>query len=143
MAIASEDEWYKAAYYAGLPTAADGDGYWLYPTQSNSITTADANYDGTSVLDPAGSYTHADSYYGTFDQGGNVGEWTDAIVDSTDRVRRGRSFSSSVGMLASSMWESTPVIGESSAVGFRVTSLELIAPVPEPSTTQPFVASRG
>ena len=41
-AVTSEDEWYKAAYYNGTTS-----GYWLYPTGSNSITTAMANYDMT------------------------------------------------------------------------------------------------
>jgi sulfatase modifying factor 1 len=72
--VPSENEWYKAAYFDPTPGAGGGDNYWLYPTKSNTITTADANYNisvghstdvGTYALDP--------SFYGTFDQGGPTG----------------------------------------------------------------------
>jgi formylglycine-generating enzyme len=112
-AVASEDEWYKAAYYKGGSTTA---GYWTYETQSNTTPTeaaADAlgnisnpganvvNYNFGAVwngksgnVTTVGGATSA-SYYGTFDQGGNVWEWNDAVLDSTYRGLRGGSFSSS------------------------------------------------
>ncbi|WP_413359577.1 SUMF1/EgtB/PvdO family nonheme iron enzyme [Prochlorococcus sp. MIT 1201] len=75
VALANNNEWYKAAYYSGDPTGADGDGYWLYPTQSNSITTEDANYlNSKGEVTPVGNYDQP-SYYGTYDQAGNVNEW--------------------------------------------------------------------
>jgi len=108
--VTSEDEWYKAAYYKGGSTNA---GYWDYPTSSNSVpsndlTTPDggnnANFhqDGGYTIGspyyrtPVGEFELSDSPYGTFDQGGNVWEWNEAIVyhDSTYVFRglRGGSF---------------------------------------------------
>jgi sulfatase modifying factor 1 len=85
-AIASEDEWYKAAYYKGGGLNA---GYWLYPTQSDSITTAMANYNySVGTITPVGSYAFSSSY-GAFDMGGNVWEFSDAIVGSYRGLRGG------------------------------------------------------
>lgn len=125
VAVASENEWYKAAYY-------DGNGvYTLYPTQSNSITTADANYNnsGGTVTD-VGTYAADPSFYGTFDQGGNAWEWNDEILFTSDRGLRGGSFDfNDDGLLSSSRYSGDPA-GGSGGVGFRVSSL---APIPEPS----------
>jgi hypothetical protein len=133
VAVASENEWYKAAYYSGSPTGADGDGYWLYPTQSNSITTADANYIFSSIgtVTAVGTYASNPSYYGTFDQGGNVSEWTDSFVGTYGRWARGGDFTFGEWSLES--WN--PGVGipdaEASSSGFRITSLQ---PIPEPTT---------
>ncbi|MFL0770997.1 MAG: Ig-like domain-containing protein, partial [Prochlorococcus sp.] len=99
VAIASHDEWYKAAYYSGSSTGADGDAYWLYPTQSNSIMSADANYgdrDGDGGLLSVGTYSGKSSYYGTFDQAGNAREWTESIPSNktTQRLVLGGQFDS-------------------------------------------------
>jgi sulfatase modifying factor 1 len=138
VAIASQDEWYKAAYYSGLPTGADGDGYWLYPTQSNSISTADANYHGSpGWLNEVGSFSNDASYYGTFDQGGNVWEWTDdlPVFDSrwveTRTIRGGAMNSFGPFDLQSSERTDWDLLADDYSIGFRVTSL---APIPEPST---------
>ena len=67
--IPSLNEWYKAAYYKGGTTNA---GYWLYPTQSNSVpsnvlsTTGTNNdncwnggyTDSTNCLTPVGGFRH-------------------------------------------------------------------------------------
>lgn len=91
-AVTSEDEWYKAAYHQPASQGGDSDDYWLYPTSSNSIpTTAQANFnDVIGNTTPVGSY--AANYYGTFDMGGNVGEWNEAIVFGLSRGIRGHSF---------------------------------------------------
>jgi formylglycine-generating enzyme required for sulfatase activity len=130
VAIASEDEWYKAAYYKGGSTTA---GYWDYAHQSDSITTADANYaNSVGTLTDVGTYSDDASYYGTFDQGGNVWEWNDAIVSSSDRGRRGGAFNShGYGLQPSDRVNFLIPTDERDSVGFRVSSL---APIPEPST---------
>jgi hypothetical protein len=43
--IPSENEWYKAAYYKGGGTNA---GYWLYPTQSNTVPSNVLSATGTN-----------------------------------------------------------------------------------------------
>ena len=132
VAIASEDEWYKAAYY-------DGSSYFDYPTQSDTAPTAEnppggansANFSGgPGTVTDVGSYTLADSHYGTYDQGGNVWEWNDAIASTSYRGLRGGTFGSSDFTLQSSYRGDSNPRGEIDNVGFRVSSL---APIPEPS----------
>src|SRR6185295_4595952 len=62
------------------------DGYAV--TGSGSLDTSQ-NY-----LTDVGAYSSATSFYGTFDQGGNVNEWNEALVSqsSTGRGFRGGSF---------------------------------------------------
>ena len=103
--IPSQNEWYKAAYYQPAAAGGDVDGYWKYATKSNAIPNShngsasdpnSANFyrsllpandgvnDGYAVsgatypsvaLTPVGAFALASSYYGTFDQNGNVREW--------------------------------------------------------------------
>lgn len=40
-------------------------------------------------LTNVGAYTQADSFYGTFDQGGNVFEWNDTVISSSRGLRGG------------------------------------------------------
>jgi formylglycine-generating enzyme required for sulfatase activity len=121
--LPSEDEWYKAAYYNGATST-----YSLYPNGRNSITTADSNYNmSVGASSNVGSYSHAPSSYGTFDQGGNVWEWNDAAV-GTSRGLRGHSWTNGlVDYLSSSFRLSSGPDDENWNFGFRVAS------VPEPS----------
>lgn len=130
VAIASEDEWYKAAYYKGGESA----GYWLYPNQSDSMTTADANYaNSVGGLADVGSYASSLSAYGTFDQGGNVYEWNDSILLNALRGLRGGDFDSSAefDFPRSEMRSANTPDSELDGYGFRIASL---APIPEPAT---------
>ena len=121
--LPSENEWYKAAYYNGGTSA-----YSLYPNGQNAITTADANY-GNSVghSTDVGSYSGDPSSYGTFDQGGNVYEWNDAVIGSWRGLRGGSWFDDVIG-LASSISSGEDPSGEFFGFGFRVAS------VPEPTS---------
>jgi hypothetical protein len=96
--IPSEDEWYKAAFYNPTLNSGSG-GYYLYATGYNDLpgnsigsSTNQANYftaAGFSVsgspdysssqpyLTDVGSFSGSASYYGTYDQNGNVWEWND------------------------------------------------------------------
>lgn len=142
--IPSEDEWYKAAYHKNDGVTGN---YWDFPTATNAtpssvLTVPDsgnnANYN-YSVGDPycrtdVGSFGNSDSPYGTFDQGGNVWEWTEASFLGANRENRGGCYFSyegpdgSIGnMKASGYGYSTPTRMEA-FIGFRV------AEVPEPAT---------
>ncbi|WP_413399997.1 SUMF1/EgtB/PvdO family nonheme iron enzyme [Prochlorococcus sp. MIT 0714] len=126
VAIANEDEWYKAAYYSGDPTGVDGNGYWLYPTQSNTISIDDANYDDSEEgVIPVGSYNKP-SHYGTFDQAGNAKEWTEGVENETRRIHRGGAFNNNELVPLASKSGSQSAASHTTSTGFRVTSLELI-----------------
>ena len=114
--IPSEDEWFKAAFYRGGGATA---GYHLFATKSdatpgNSLSaggnqanfrrfgqtfavTQSVSYDPVQIyLTPAGFFSNSISAYGTFDQNGNVAEWTDTAVAAeygNARVVRGGSWS--------------------------------------------------
>jgi sulfatase modifying factor 1 len=123
--IPSENEWYKAAYY----NAANAS-YSLFPNGQNGITTVDANYALSSTTN-VGNYINDPSQYGTFDQGGNVGEWNDAAIGSSRGLRGGGwiYYSGGLADILSSTFRDTSVsTNESRALGFRV------AAVPEPTS---------
>lgn len=126
-AVPSEDEWYKAAYHKNDGSTSH---YFLYPTGTDATP-------GNDLLDPdpgnnanfilgyydegdywslgypyytsvVGEFENSGSPYGTFDQGGNVMEWTEAAAHDSmffgpGRVMRGGSYGSgSVGFWAES-----------------------------------------
>ncbi len=144
--LPSEDEWYKAAYYS--LDDGDGDpGYWLYPTQSDLAPTAEVPTGGANSANFAaavgdtthvGAYTGTTSYYGGFDFGGNVTEWTEG-VSGMDRIVRGGSHVSSELPLRSTIRDPVdPALEGSFAgdIGFRIATVCLVATpfVPEPGT---------
>jgi sulfatase modifying factor 1 len=132
VAVASENEWYKAAYYQPVGASGDTDSYWLYPNASNSIMTANANYaNSVGTLTDVGTYSEDGSYYGTFDQGGNVWEWNDTIVSYATRGLRGGAFINNGDGLQASLRDFYNPAYEGYNGGFRASSL---APIPEPST---------
>ena len=144
--IPSENEWYKAAYHKN--DGATGN-YWDYPTESDSQPGRDvseatnpgnnANYTGDPLpidspyyLTSAGEFELSASPYGTFDQGGNVTEWTDTGVllggNRHRRFFRGGAYGDHVSSLYSATQINTAPNYECAALGFRVASA-----VPEPS----------
>ena len=135
--LTSEDEWYKAAYYNALSTS-----YFAYPAASDAQTTCAppsgaANQANCSPLvagafsdfTTKGSYTGSASPYGTFDQGGNVWEWNEAIIGS-NRGNRGGSFTDSPFYLSTTPRFSRRPTEENAVAGFRL----VMIPAPEPGT---------
>jgi formylglycine-generating enzyme required for sulfatase activity len=141
--IPSEDEWYKAAYYNGGSTNAR---YYDYPTSSDTAPGRDmadasgnnANYytdsgaypiDSGKYTTVVGEFKNSDSPSGTFDQGGNVFEWNEAVLSGSNRGLRGGSFRLHDGyLLASDRYgggNGYPT-SQNDTVGFRVSQ------VPEP-----------
>ena len=141
VAIASEDEWYKAAYSKGGSTNADYCDYAL-----SSDTTPDNNAPGSdsgnstnykkngafAVGSPyfstvAGAYS-GHSAYGTYDQNGNVAEWNDSIPVNMTRGVRGGSWGSDEDPMAAAYRNfSSPSFGYAD-IGFRIVE------IPEPVT---------
>lgn len=99
--LPSEDEWYKAAYYSPSANGSAG-GYFEYPTQSNIAPTAALANAVGDISNPGSNVSNYDwsadwngedgnvttvgsagvlsaSFYGTFDQGGNVSEWNEEL----------------------------------------------------------------
>jgi len=67
--IASENEWYKAAYY---DPEKSGGGYWPFAARGGSAPKCNLN---TAAISEVGAFKSASSAYGTFDQNGNLWEY--------------------------------------------------------------------
>jgi formylglycine-generating enzyme required for sulfatase activity len=92
--IPSRDEWYKAAYYD--PSAIGlTDRYWRFATRSDTVPTnlldGGASRANVNSGEPTavGTYVGSASYYGTFDQTGNAGEFVETVASSGDADTRG------------------------------------------------------
>ena len=136
--LPSEDEWYKAAYYdasVGL--------YYDYPTgldvpptpegpPGTDMAAGSANYDdvqgGPYYRTAVGAYDAmpSDSPYGTFDQGGNVWEWSETAVDASSRVVRGGSYSWDASPMNAAYRNYSVPIDAWGGRGFRVASVEAV-----------------
>lgn len=142
VALPSRYEWYKAGHYdpARGPLHAD---YWTYATQSdeeplvigpNATVANSANYDnGVGMLTPVGSYELAESFFGTFDQSGNVWEIFDSFWNTGNGsdVRRegGGSYGAAEVHISKNYASSVFPYTEYTDMGFRIVTLE---PIPEP-----------
>ena len=92
-----------------------------YAVTQSPVYSSTQNY-----LTSAGAFSLASSYYGTFDQGGNVREWTEGISASSRVVRGGAWNQGDVGMTSGNRAVVFP-FSEVESIGFRIIY------IPEPS----------
>ena len=139
-AIPTEDEWYKAAYHKNDGVTGN---YFDYATSSDAMPSNDlidpdtgnnATFfaDGLTIGPPyysteCGAHENSASPYGTFDQDGNVWEWTEATLRSSRITRGGSFYSMPIPLHASYRGVTTKPAVEPVTHGFRVTA------IPEPS----------
>jgi len=158
--LPSDAEWTRAAYY----DASNG-GEWLYPTRSNTqpigaivngsgdvinpgVNVANYNVSVDNLTKAGACGPESASWFGTFDQGGNVSEWTEDLSVGK-RIVRGGSYSSPAASLQASSTEPKDFFLEQAVTGFRVGrvltcpdanldgSPDFIGEVPSLSVTRP------
>ncbi len=138
--IPTEDEWYKAAYYDRTLNGGAA-GYWVYPTRNNSTPsnvlspagTNNANFavdighyvfvytDPTNYLTPVGAFAASPGPYGTFDMGGDVWQWNEAVRYGSGRGLRGGSLGDmGSDVLKSSYRHIYDPTNEHATTGFRI-----------------------
>jgi len=159
--LPNQNEWYKAGYYDpseenysafatksdGTPGNTIGNGaneanyYYYNGSQYVYSVTQSSSYDSNqNYLTPVGSFTGSSSFYGTYDQSGDVSDWSDTIYGEGNRSLVGGSwneesiFQSTIGD-AFSILEPYEV---SDKVGFRV-----VEAIPEPSSITLMFAGVG
>ncbi len=149
--LPSENEWYKAAYYD--PTKAGGGGYWRFATRSDEVVGAPApggagtaNFDAVNRDDggttDVGAYKSSASYYGTFDQTGNVWEWLEPASTTPETSgRRSGSWENAIGRLDKTQAGKGPLdAGATQHQGFRIAGA--VAAVDPPHVTIKQVAGK-
>jgi len=151
--IPNQNEWYKAAYYSPLLNSGSG-GYYAYATQSNTApgnivgslanqanykagglfsVTQSSGYDSDqNYLTDVGAFTNSGSFYGTFDQSGNVYQWNDldGAPGSSRGLRGGNWSENALNVSSSFSFPNAPSYGYG-GIGFRLASPVSGSAVPE------------
>jgi formylglycine-generating enzyme required for sulfatase activity len=156
--IPTENEWYKAAYYSPNYGGVGVPGYYDYATQSDaapdnivgsgsnqanyreagvySVTQSSSDDSNQNYLTDVGAFTNSASFYGTFDQSGNLLQWNDldGLASSGElRGLRGGAWNELDRYYLSSSYSA---LSAPSGVFIRNSGFRLASPVvvPEPST---------
>lgn len=116
----------------GSATDANSANYFYNDSIANGYNGGYAANNSTTVptgnaLTDAEAFSLASGFYGTFDQGGNVREWNDAVSGTSSRGWRGGSWSDFESNLRASSRGTLAASGEYNYLGFR------IAMIPEPT----------
>jgi len=150
--IPNQNEWYKAAYYSPSLNSGSG-GYYAYATQSNtapgnvvgilvnqanyyngvySVTRSSSYASNQNYLTDVGAFTDSGSFYGTFDQSGNLYQWNDldGAPGSSRGLRGGDWFRLAFGLSSSDSLSYGPSY-EDGYIGFRLASPVSGSAVPE------------
>lgn len=143
------NEWYKAAYHQPASAGGDPSDYWTFPTASNALPTfaivdslGETTNPGPNVVNAAPANGHissvggagplSTSYYGTYDQAGNVAEWFEQELglpnSGTRRYSQGGAISKLSPFMRAGVFDLQESFSEYGNLGFRM------AVVPEPST---------
>jgi len=162
--IPSENEWYKAAFYdlnasstwRSYPTGLTLPGNKIGPSANQANYFGDGDFGGSdysvtqsglyeptqNYLTDGGAFSGSRSYYGTYDQAGNVTEWIeDDYYQAHPLVRDGNWHDNDFRL--SFTWAFPPFDGaieETPYLGFRIAG---IAGVPEPSALGLMVLAGG
>ena len=114
------------------------DFYFTYPAPTvgamtcappgDTERTANCDYEVGGPTD-VGAYTGTPSIWGTYDQGGNIYEWTEGLAGPDRRSLRGGSFAYAERTLRSSVPNDAGPDYQDANIGFRVASI----PAPEPT----------
>ncbi|MFZ4115529.1 MAG: SUMF1/EgtB/PvdO family nonheme iron enzyme [Chthoniobacterales bacterium] len=143
--LPTEDQWIKAAYYAG---GGLDQKYWLYPTQhdappnhgdpANMIDDGEGFYSNIAtvsnniVIRPVNFFEETQGAYGTRDMGGNVTEWITRIDRNNPEkfvpITRGASWASpssedSRRTAAAQTYDHAAVALGNNKTGFRIATL--------------------
>ena len=156
--LPTEDEWYKAAYYSPNYGGVGVPGYYAYATQSNSapgntgsdpnqanyitgagysVTQSNTDDPNQNYLTDVGAFSNSASFYGTFDQSGNVYQWND--LDGTAGSFRGlrggdwRNYGGPSYLTSSGSFSGDPLY-EYNDIGFRLVSPKSAVPEIDPAT---------
>lgn len=128
VAVASEDEWFKAGHYAG----GEYENYWDFAGVGNTVTadTPPGAYNSANFSDAVGTLTPVGAYsptgpYGTYDQSGNTFEWLET-ADNGEHRARGGSFRSPGAGWYYDFGTAPPDEIHHDNLGFRITSGEAV-----------------
>lgn len=131
--LPSDDEWYKAAYHQPGDMGGELNDYWPFPYQSIDAPISEPPPGGANsantccetgrMATDVGAYTQSRTFYGTYDQGGNVQEWTEWTSEFQplrNRRIRGGSWYYNEFYTGSHDFEFDTTDYDSESIGFRV-----------------------
>ena len=124
--LLNESEWYTSAYLK-----YDASAIWTYPTQSNSAPDSTgkdplnfANFGGAfGETTPVDFFDQSPGPFDTFNQGGNVREWTETLDNSSGtpmRIIRGGSWADPASAMRADESQIADPSLEDDKTGFRI-----------------------